>query len=52
MRGYGLGVPFIFREKLSNNSNIYVGFTSFYDVDKLLPEWPWVYSLSLSLEFF
>lgn len=52
MRGYGLGVPVIFRFKISEGDSVYLGYTAFYDVDKLLPETSTLHSISLTFEFF
>lgn len=52
MRGYGAGIPFIFRAKISEGDSIYVGYTTFYDVDNLLPNSDLLHSVSLTFEFF
>jgi hypothetical protein len=52
MRGYGVGLPFIFRLKISEGDSVYVGYTTFYDVDNLLPNSDVLHSITLSFEFF
>lgn len=47
---YGLGVPISFRQSLSPTSNLYIGYTHYYDVDDNYSG-DWTPTLTLAIEF-
>jgi hypothetical protein len=51
MRNYGLGVPISVRQKLNDYGNVYLGYTTFYDIDNVYSNSDWLPTLTLALEF-
>lgn len=51
MKFYGLGVPIGVRQSLSKNLNVYIFYTTYYDIDKLFDN-SWIPTVSLNMELF
>tara|TARA_R110000851_G_scaffold47990_1_gene116326 strand:+ start:2410 stop:3045 length:636 start_codon:yes stop_codon:yes gene_type:complete len=51
MKFYGVGVPISVRQKLNDSSNLYLGYTTFYDVDGDYGNSDWLPTITLALEF-
>jgi len=50
MKYYGIGVPISFRQALSPSSNVYLGYTQYYDIDNDYDS-SWTPTLTLAVEF-
>lgn len=51
MRFYGIGSPISFRKKITTENNIYISYTTFYDINNDFYGGNWIPTLTLALEF-